>query len=339
MDLRKIEELMEKYDMDYTKDISTFYKDVDDKYPIKISPHLFEILEKTNSSGIASQFLPSKYELVDKDGIGAFFSEEKEVSRRIYQKYPNRCIIYTSSHCFAHCRYCSRKEKWKEKINYSKTDFDFSLKHIEKSYEIEEIILTGGDALACQDHDLEYMIGALSRIDHIKVIRIGTRAFTLNPSRITDNLCSIVEKYEKLIFCTQFNHPDEFTSQTVTAIKKIQKTGIPILNQSVLLKGVNDNISTMRKLLSACTSNRVIPYYLFHCFKIEGAQHFRTDPLLGKNILDSLVGEIGGWWIPRYTLIPESTGIKVPLCHYGVVSEANKNLILKDFTGRDVPYH
>lgn len=315
------------------------YESVDKLYPVKLSQHLINLLENADHPEIARQFLPSQKEIEDRNGVGAFFSDEKEVSKRTYQKYPNRCIIYTTSKCFAHCRFCSRKEKWHEEIVYSKTDFDYTINDLRKSSKIEEVILTGGDSLTLSDKDLDYMIEALSEIQHIKIIRLGTRAFTLNPKRINQNFCKLLEKHTNIVICTQFNHPDEFTVETIDALQKVQRTGTPILNQSVLLKGVNDNIQTMRRLLTACTTNRVIPYYLFHCFRVKGAQHFRTAPLLGKRILDGLIGEIGGWWIPRYILIPESTGVKVPLCHYGVINNSNETLLLKDFKGREIEYH
>ncbi|MCB5951128.1 KamA family radical SAM protein [Enterococcus sp. BWT-B8] len=335
----KEHDLIKKYS-DNSNDTLEKIEEINEIFPVKISSYLSKIIEQKSSSGIAKQFLPDSLELVDKDGVGAFFSDEIEVSKNTYQKYPNRCIIYTSSTCFAHCRFCSRKENWKKNIPFSKTDFDFTVKDIRRSPQIEEVLLTGGDALTITDTNLEYMINSLSEIDHIKIIRLGTRAFTMHPSRITDKLCITLEKYKKLVISTQFNHPEEFTNECISSIRKIQKTGIPILNQSVLLKGINDDITTLRSLLTCCASNRVIPYYLFHCFKVKGVQHFRTHPLLGKQLLDKLIGEIGGWWIPRYILIPESTGVKVPVCHYGVLPQPSNSdsLFLKDFKNRIIPY-
>lgn len=329
--------LLQKYSDDII-DKDT-YESVDRRYPVKLSNHITNLLKNEYTPEIAKQFLPSEKEIEDTNGLGAFFSDEKEVSKRTYQKYPNRCIIYTTSNCFAHCRFCSRKEKWHEKIEYSKTDFDYALSKLRNSSKIEEVILTGGDSLTLSNEDLDYMIGALSKISHIKIIRLGTRAFSLNPQRINKSLCDMIKKYSNIVICTQFNHPSEFTSESIKALRNVQRTGTPILNQSVLLKGINDDIQTMRQLLTACTTNRVIPYYLFHCFKVKGAQHFRTHPLLGKQILDRLIGEIGGWWIPRYILIPESTGVKVPLCHYGVIKNNDDELILKDFKDRQIKYN
>lgn len=312
--------------------------EINAQFPMKLSSYLAEIMVQENTPGIAKQFLPNPLELNDIDGAGAFFSDEIEISKNTYQKYPNRCIIYTSSFCFAHCRFCSRKENWKKEIPFSKTDFDFALKDIRRSPQIEEVLLTGGDALTMTDTNLEYMIKSLSIIDHVRIIRLGTRVFTMYPARVTDKLCAILERYPKIIVSTQFNHPDEFTEECTKSLRKVQKTGTPILNQSVLLKGINDNITTLRALLTCCASNRVIPYYLFHCFKVKGVQHFRTPPLLGKQLLDKLIGEIGGWWIPRYILIPESTGVKIPVCHYGVLTQEDDSLLLKDFKGRVMPY-
>ena len=313
-------------------------KNINSIYPVLISKHICNQINSTNSYGLARQFLPDIRELVDNDGAGAFFPEEKHTTETLVQKYPNRCIIYTTSSCFANCRHCSRKEKWKDNYTFSMSDFDQSCSEISNSPYFDEVILTGGDVLTNSDDIIDYMLNRLSQIPHIKVIRLGTRAFTSSPSRITDNLCKILSKYDSLVILTQFNHPDEFSEDTIKAIKRVQKTGCPILNQSVLLKGVNDLYSVMKDLLTLCVHNRIIPYYLFHCFKIKGAQYMRTDVRVGYDIINKLVGTIGGWWIPRYTIIPNETGIKIPVCQNGIIKEFPNELIVTDFKGREFKY-
>ncbi|MBC3887972.1 radical SAM protein [Acetobacterium paludosum] len=310
---------------------------IDSVYPIKISQHLKEMIKITSSKAIASQFLPNLNEIQDLTGIGAFFPDEIHNTKLLVQKYPNRCMIYTTSICFANCRFCSRKEKWNDYNSFSYYLFDEAYSEICKNNYFHEVLLTGGDVLTNSDEQIEYMLRKLSQIKHIKTIRLATRAFTSNPLRISSKLCEILDRYNKVIIVTQFNSADEFGSDTKKALQMIQKAGLPVLNQSVLLKGINDELSLMIELLETCAENRVIPYYLFHCFNIKGVQHFRTNVNRGIDITNSLVGNIGGWLIPRYTLIPSSTGLKIPMCSNGFV-ESETNFLVKDYTGRIIEY-
>ena len=334
----QLQTLVKKYQRSPDDSTEAKIDSVDSTFPVVLSEYLMQRLEVEFLPEIAKQFLPCCSELLDHNGAGAFFDDEIEISETVFQKYPNRCIIYTTSQCYANCRYCSRKERWSHRLSYSKYNFDNAIFRIRTLPEIEEVLLTGGDIFANSIEDLEYMLQSLSQIQHVKIIRLATRAFTTNPSILTDELCSLLSSYNNIIMCTQFNHSSEFSPQTIAALLKIQKLGIPILNQSVLLSGVNDSTPALRDLLTACAANRVIPYYLFHCFKVKGVQHFRTSPLLGERLIASLAGQVGGWWLPRYVLIPHTTGIKIPICLNGVIENSKSALLLRDFTGREIRY-
>ncbi len=314
------------------------FEEIDALYPVKISEHIYNTIRTKPYNGLYKQFVPNPKEMEDIDGAGAFFEDEKHLSSMVVKKYPNRCIIYATSQCFAHCRHCSRKENWKENMCYSNFEFDKALVTIAEHSEIEEVIITGGDVFTVSPPNLEYMIKSLKALPHIRVIRLGTRAFTSCPSAITEELCNVLKKYAPLIVSTQFNHPDEFTPETVASLRKIQATGCSILNQSTLLREINDSYDVMKELLTKCTENGVIPYYLFHCFKVRGAQCFRTPVNIGIDIINQLVGNVGGWWIPRYTLIPHTTGIKVPVRPNGIIINNSDELVLEDFLGRKIPY-
>lgn len=310
---------------------------VQEVYPSRITHYLADRIISLQSKPLFGQFIPQIEELYDTDGIGAFFSDEKHLERTLVQKYPNRCIVYLTSECFANCRYCSRKELWKKRDCFSKRLFDEDLRTLTR-LGFEEVILTGGDAFAIGIDNLDYVLDSISQIDSVKVIRIATRAFTVNPEIVDMDICDVLSGYPSIIVMTQLNHSDEFSEKTREALKRIQKTGSPILNQSVLLKGINDSTQAMRDLLTSCACNRVIPYYLFHAFKVKGAQCYRTDPKVGLQIIDDLIGNIGGWWIPKYTLIPSQTGVKIPLQPNGIVREERDNLVLKDFRNRELIY-
>ena len=246
---------------------------------------------------------------------------------------------YTTGKCFAHCRHCSRKEEWKKNIIFSEYKFTEACNYIKNHSRFEEVILTGGDFLCNTDEQIKFMLETITQIKHIRVVRIGTRCFTSNPERITDELCEIVKKFPRVVVCTQFNSEFEFTEKSINALRKIQRLGIPVLNQAVLLKGVNDTVEKLRNLVLKCVENRVIPYYLFHCFNVKGVRHLRTDPKSGIELTHGLVGNIGGWWIPRYVIIPTETGIKVPLYPNGLITINDDNtLTVKDFKERTIIY-
>lgn len=320
------------------KETADMYRKVDSIYPVLISEHLSRRMQDEIICGVKAQFLPNPCELEDEDGAGAFFDDEKHITETMVQKYPNRCIIYTTSHCFANCRHCSRKENWLHKEKYSRMLFDKAFLTILESPHIEEVILTGGDVLTIPLSDIDYMLSKLNQVPHVRVVRLGTRAFTSNPQVFSEDFCAILNKYKSVIICTQFNHPDEFCDETENALMRVQKTGTPVLNQMTLLKNINDSYHIMRKLLAKCAENRVVPYYLFHCFKVKGTQCFRTDIQTGFDIINELIGNVGGWWIPRYTLIPHITGVKVPVCHNGIVSQENGLTSVRDFKGRILRY-
>lgn len=312
------------------------YKKINNTYPIKVSSHIEEIID---NEPVRIQFYPQKEELFEDNGIGAYFPEEKHLTSILVSKYPNRCMIYTTGKCFAHCRHCSRKEEWKKNIIFSEYKFTEACNYIKNHSRFEEVILTGGDFLCNTDEQIKFMLETITQIKHIRVVRIGTRCFTSNPERITDELCEIVKKFPRVVVCTQFNSEFEFTEKSINALRKIQRLGIPVLNQAVLLKGVNDTVEKLRNLVLKCVENRVIPYYLFHCFNVKGVRHLRTDPKSGIELTHGLVGNIGGWWIPRYVIIPTETGIKVPLYPNGLITINDDNtLTVKDFKERTIIY-
>lgn len=310
---------------------------VQETYPMQLTTFIKDRIIETQSYGLYKQFIPCYEELYDDDGVGAFFADEKHLTDSIVQKYPNRCIIYLTNQCFSNCRHCSRKSLWVKRSGFSRIGFDEDYRYL-LSTNMEEIILTGGDPLTIGYDNLAYVLDRITSLEGIRVVRLATRAFTVAPSTITSQLCDLLSIYPNLVIMTQFNHPDEFSPETIAALFMVQKTGCPIFNQSVLLKGINDSLHVMRELLTKCVENRVIPYYLFHAFKVKGAQCFRTNLNVGTELIDQLIGEIGGWWIPRYTIIPEQTGVKIPIRPNGIIKNDSEGAVVKDFQGRVIKY-
>jgi lysine 2,3-aminomutase len=176
------------------------------------------------------------------------------------------------------------------------------VEYIAKTPSVREVILSGGDPLMIREDMLERFLASLRAIPHVEVIRIGSRVPVVLPMRITPKLCGMLRKYRPLWFNTQFNHPREITPESARACEMLLTAGIPLSNQSVLLKGVNDTPETMRDLLYGLQRISVRPYYLFHCEHVKGAAHFRTEIAVGKTIMEKLWGTVSGLCVPRYVI-------------------------------------
>jgi len=314
------------------------FQKLDSTFPVVISKYILDLIIRTKDSALIKQFVPDISELDCGNGVGAFFNDDKSLDNYLIQKYPNRCIIYATSNCFANCRYCTRKEKWNDRKSFKKTEFDKSISTLRSSPHIEEVIITGGDPLTLSLSNLEYILSSLKKIKSIKVIRLATRAFTSNPSIINDALVDVLRKNTPTVICTQFNCESELSEECVVSLERVQLLGIPVLNQSVLLAGVNDTYEKMKALLTKLVENRVIPYHLFHAFKTRGTEHLRTSVETGEIIVNQLVGNVGGWWRPKYIIVPHETGVKIPLCPNGLVNRSENSITVKDFHGRQVKY-
>lgn len=196
-----------------------------------------------------------------------------------------------------------------------------------------DVLLSGGDPFLLSDDYIDYILGEISGIDHVEVIRIGTRTPVVLPYRITDNLVGILKKYKNLWINTHFNHPREITESSRTAISKLADAGIPLGNQTVLLAGVNDCNRIMKSLFHKLVANRVRPYYLYQCDLSEGLDHFRTPVGKGIEILESLIGHKSGFCIPTYVIDAPGGGGKIPLTPNYLISWSTNKVVLRNYEG------
>lgn len=196
------------------------------------------------------------------------------------------------------------------------------IRYLAQSPQIREVIISGGDPLILDDHILENLLSSLRIIPHIEVLRVGSRVPVVMPMRITRELCRILKRYRPLWFNTQFNHPEEITPESMRACNMLQEAGIPVSNQSVLLKGVNNSPEIMRKLLYGLQKISVRPYYLFHCDPVKGCAHFRTDPKTSIALMEKIWRQCSGLCLPQYVLDAPGSSGKIPL---NVMSETIKN--------------
>jgi len=282
-------------------------KEVIIKYPFGISEYLDSKINWNNEDDpIRKQIFPDVRELenLNSEASSDPLNEEKlmPVKRLIY-RYPDRAVLMVTNRCSAYCRHCNRKRYW------NKNEKDISIPELKKivfylnnNPKIREIIISGGDPFILSTEKLKKVLDAVYSVKTIEVVRIGTRIPVFDPEKINKNLCDLLESYPSIWVNTQFNHPTEITEESKAACKKLQKAGIPVSNQSVLLKGVNDTAEIMIELCRKLQKIKVRPYYLFQCDFAEGTEHFWTPISVAKNILRKMIGFTGGLCVPRFVI-------------------------------------
>ncbi|WP_270168136.1 arginine 2,3-aminomutase [Paenibacillus sp. SYP-B4298] len=315
-------------------------------YRWAITPYYASLMDPTDpncpirlqSLPTADEFIPNLYSDVDPVGDMKY-----RVTNRIIHKYPDRVVMLVTEQCSVYCRHCTRK--------YHTTDvngtyferregesFEEDIRYIAAHPEIRDVLLTGGDPLTYSDNRLEDVISKLRSIPHVEIIRIGTRYPVLLPQRITKEFCEMLEKYHPIWLNTHFNHPKEITEESARACDLLLKHGIPVQNQSVLLKGINDDLETMKALLHGLLKIRVRPYYLYHCDNVTGVSHFMTSLETGIELMQGLVGHTTGFAIPTYVLT--TINGKIPVSSDTIVDYSEKGLTLKSYEGKEtfIPY-
>lgn len=317
---------------------------VGDVYPILISPYYLSLIEVDNPRDpIRLQAIPSVEELT----VGQELEEdplEEETDSPVpglTHRYPDRVLMVTTDFCSTYCRHCTRKRLFRVDLPRQKLpDIEAMMAYIREHEEIHDVILSGGDPLTLSLNKLEYILSNLRKIPHIDIIRLGSRVPVTLPQRLFDKeLLSMLEKYGPLWCNTHFNHPNEVTKEAALAVKNLLSVGIPVNNQMVLLRGVNDDVDTMRQLCRALLRIRCRPYYLFHCDPVRGAAHFRTSIWKGIEIVEGLRGHISGLGVPLYVVDAPGGGGKIPIMPNYILSANDHSVILRNYEGLIVKYH
>lgn len=324
------------------------------KYRWSVTPYYASLMDKTDPScPIRRQAIPSMAELtpVANSSVDPVGDRSFRKTNRVIHKYPDRVVVLVTEQCPVYCRHCTRK--------YHTTDSDGTyfgesegaswepdFRYLEAHPEIRDVLLTGGDPLTYSDERLEPVLARLRAIPHVEIIRFGSRYPVLLPMRITTAFCEMLERYHPIWLNTHFNHPKEVTPEAAAAVDRLVRHGVVVQNQSVLLKGVNDDPATMRDLLRALLRIHVRPYYLYHCDNVTGVSHFATDIEQGRAIMNSLLGYFTGFGVPQYVLTTPLG--KIPLWEerlhtaedgsYWVENFRGERMSLSDFLpARDTP--
>lgn len=282
----------------------------------------------------SKELLPSPYETSDHLNEGG-----SSVTPHIVHRYPDRILFLVTMQCGMYCRHCTRRRIVGESdTTPSLKELDRELDYVRSHPEIRDVLISGGDPLTLPTRYLEEIIKLLRAIPHVDIIRIGTRVPCVMPMRIDDELVSMLRKYHPLWMNLQFNHPRELTPESEEAIRKLADAGIPLGNQSVLLKGINDDPETMKELLLRLVHNRVRPYYLYQCDLAEGIGHFRTPVEDGIRILHALQGHISGFAVPKYVIDAPGGGGKVPFNYDYCKGIEGDRIVFENYEGKIYSY-
>jgi len=331
--IRKPDELIKKF---HQIDLSSI-NNVISIFPMRITPYYFSLIQDFNDP-IFKQAVPDEKELQDIVGIPDPLSEEEQSPVPcLVHRYPDRALLMVTNICAVFCRFCTRKRLIGRRA-VRREDIKRAIKYVSENQQIREIIISGGDPLTLSDEILEEILLELKKINHLEVIRIGTRMPCTLPSRITLNLCKILKKYHPLYINTHFNHPNELTEEAKKALEMLADSGIPLGNQSVLLKGVNDDVKVLQELFKKLLKFRVKPYYLYQADLVEGTHHFRTPLGKGIEIMQRIQGNLSGMCIPKFVLDSPGGGGKIPLFPRYLQKVLPDGILLKNYQGKNVFY-
>ena len=249
-------------------------------------------------------------------------------------RYPDRVLFLITDQCSMYCRHCTRRRFAGQKDSPASMErIDASIEYIRNTPQVRDVLLSGGDALLIGDDRLEYIISKLREIPHVEIIRIGSRVPVVMPQRITDDLVNMLKKYHPIWLNTHFNHPKEITPESMEACRKLADAGIPLGNQSVLLRGVNDCPHIMKDLVHGLVKMRVRPYYIYQCDLSMGIEHFRTKVSKGIEIIEALRGHTSGYAVPTFVVDAPGGGGKIPVMPQYLISQSPTKVVLRNYEG------
>lgn len=312
------------------------------KLAMAITPHFFNLIDRENPDcPIRRQVIPrveetlySPYEMADPCGEDAHMPVPGLVHR-----YPDRVLFLVTDRCASYCRYCTRSRVVSGVGEQElETDYEAAFRYLETHPEVRDVLLSGGDPLLFSDGKLEKILQRLRAIPHLEFLRIGSRVPIFLPQRITPELCAMLRKYHPLFMSVHVNHPRELTTEVKVALERLADSGIPLGNQSVLLRGVNDDPGIMKVLVHKLLMCRVRPYYLYQLDLIQGSSHLEVPVREGVEIIEALRGHTTGYAVPQYVIDAPGGGGKVPVNPEYVLKREDERTVIRNFEGRTFVY-
>lgn len=312
------------------------------KLALGITPHFFQLIDWNDlRCPIRRQVVPRVEEgMVQKGEFADPCGEDAHMPvPGLVHRYPDRVLFLLTDRCASYCRYCTRSRlvsgAGEQELT---TDFEEAFRYLERHEEIRDVLFSGGDALLLSDEKLDAILGRVRAIPHIEFLRIGTRVPVFLPQRITPALCGVLKKHHPLWMSVHVNHPKELTAEVRVALELLADHGIPLGNQSVLLRGVNDDLETMKCLVHKLLMCRVRPYYLYQCDLIHGSAHLRADIQKGLEIIEGLRGFTSGYAVPQYVIDAPGGGGKIPINPEYLLSADGERYFLRNYEGKSYEY-
>ena len=312
------------------------------KLAMAITPHYFNLIDPEDPGcPIRRQVIPRIEETwEDPDEMSDPCGEDSHMPvPGLVHRYPDRVLFLVTDRCASYCRYCTRSRVVSgvgEKELH--TEFEAAFRYLERHTEVRDVLLSGGDPLLFSDAKLDALLTRLRAIKHIEFIRIGSRVPIFVPQRITPELCQMLQKHHPLWLSIHTNHPRELTTEVRDALALLANHGVPLGNQSVLLRGVNDNAEVMKSLVHKLLMCRVRPYYLYQCDLIQGSSHLRTSVADGIDIIEQLRGHTTGYAIPQFVIDAPGGGGKVPLNPDYVLVRDEQRVVIRNYEGKTFEY-
>jgi lysine 2,3-aminomutase len=310
--------------------------------PLSITPYYASLLDRGDpDQPLRRTVVPTVHELARSPGeAGDPLAEDADSPvPGLVHRYPDRVLFLITGACAAYCRYCTRSRMVGGRRHcFSPRHWEAALDYIERTPAVRDVLLSGGDPLTLPGERLEWLLGRLQAIPHVEVTRIGTKVPVVLPQRVTAALARMLKRHHPVWMSIHFTHPDELTPETAQACARLADAGVPLGSQTVLLRGVNDDVMTMRRLFTGLMRLRVRPYYLYQCDPVTGSAHFRTPVERGLAIIRGLRGHVSGYAVPHYVVDAPGGGGKIPLLPDYVKSRAGDELVLTNYAGREYRY-
>jgi lysine 2,3-aminomutase len=306
-------------------------------FRVDITPYFISLIDPDDPNDpIRKQVVPTEKEMVP---FTAMMEDSLAEDRHspvpgLVHRYPDRVLMLVTTQCASYCRYCTRSRIVGDpSATFSRAEFEMQIEYLKRTPQVRDVLLSGGDPLVLAPRILEEILSRLRDIPHIEIIRIGSRVPVFLPMRITDELTDMLQKYHPLWLNIHVNHSSEISAELASACDKLNRAGIPLGNQSVLLAGVNDNVHVQRQLVQDLVRIRVRPYYLYQCDLVEGAGHFRTPVAKGVEIMEGLRGHTSGYAVPTYVVDAPGGGGKIPVMPNYLISMSDHKIVLRNFEG------
>jgi lysine 2,3-aminomutase len=305
--------------------------------PLNITPYYASLMNpdhpncpiRMQSVPVGSELNKTKYDLED-----PLYEDEDSPVPGLTHRYPDRVLFLVTNQCSMYCRYCTRRRfSGQIGMGVPKKQLDTAINYIRSTPAVRDVLISGGDGLLINDQILEYILKNLRAIEHVEIIRIGTRAPVVFPQRITKALCAILKKYHPVWLNTHFNTSIEITEDSKKTCEMLVDAGVPVGNQSVILAGINDSVPIMKKLMHDLVKIRVRPYYIYQCDLSEGISHFRAPVAKGLEIIEGLRGHTSGYAVPEFVIDSPGGGGKITLQPNYLISQSAEKVVLRNFEG------